>query len=195
MNRRDSKPNAGRCSATWVLTAAILAGVMIGAWLPATCAETAPINEYQVKAVFLYNFVQFTDWPEEAFPATNTSFCIGVLGEDPFGKALEQTVAGESIKGHNLNVRRAKKLEDLKDCQLLFISKSEKPRLAQILAACENDGVLTVSEIEGFTAHGGVINFYIRENKIRFEINAAAARRKGLKISAQLLRLGTIFTP
>lgn len=154
-------------------------------------AQGAVSKEYQVKAAFLFNFAQFVEWPPAAFPNSGTPICIGILGEDPFGTALDETVRGEIVQNRKLIVQRSRRVEDLKDCQLIFISKSETARVAGILADLDPIPVVTVSEMEGFAQRGGIINLYLAGNKVRFEINPAAARRKGLKISSELLKLAT----
>lgn len=155
----------------------------------------AQTKEYQVKAAFLLNFAQFVEWPASAFSGSDAPLCIGVLGEDPFGPALEQTMQGEKIRDHKLTIRRAQRVEDLAGCQLVFVSKSEQSHLAEILSKIDSRPVVTVSEMPGFAREGGTINFYQDQNKVRFEINPASARPSGLKISSQLLGLGKIIEP
>ncbi len=148
-----------------------------------------PVNEYQVKAAFLFNFAKFVEWPDKAFANAKSPIYIGVLGDDPFGGTLDQIVEGETVQERKLIIKRSRQVEDLKGCHLLFISKSEKARIAQILTAVDDASVVTVSEVEGFARRGGVINFFIADDKVRFEVNADTARHKGLKISSQLLRV------
>jgi hypothetical protein len=155
-------------------------------------AALAQSREYQVKAAFLFNFAQFVEWPDDTYSATNTPFCIGILGDDPFGTALDQTVQGETIGGHKLVVQRSRQIADLQNCQIIFVSKSEKKRLAEILSALSSRPVLTVSEMEGFARSGGVINFYLEGTKVRFEINPTAVQNERLKISSQLMSVGKI---
>jgi hypothetical protein len=155
-------------------------------------AQALPSKEYQIKAVFLFNFAQFVEWPATAFPDADAPIRIGVLGDDPFGTALEETVRGETIRNRKLVVQHSRQVEDLKNCQLLFISKSEKRRIPEILSTLNPGAVLTVGEIESFSRLGGIINFYLDGNKVRFEINPAAAQRQGLKLSSQLLNLGKV---
>jgi hypothetical protein len=162
---------------------------------PEAAAQPAVSKEYQVKAAFLFNFVQFVEWPAAAFTNSAAPICIGVLGDDPFGPALDETVRGETVRNRKLVVERSRRLEDLKDCQLIFISKSETERIPGILDELGPTPVLTVSETPGFAQRGGIINLYLAGNKVRFEINAAAARRKGLRISSELLSLGRIIQP
>ena len=157
-------------------------------------ARAQESKEYQIKAAFLFNFAQFVEWPSAAFADSQTPISIGVLGDDPFGAVLDQTVQGETIHSRKLVVQRSRRLEDLKGCHLLFISKSEKSRVGDILSGLGSSSVLTVSETESFARRGGIINFYLDGNKVRFEINAQAAQQKGIKISSQLLKLGKAVT-
>lgn len=175
--------------AAWLL----LASALIFALMPAPVrAQAAASREYQVKAVFLFNFLQFVEWPAEAFSDPTAPLRIGVLGDDPFGPALDEAIKGETVQGRRLVVRRSQRLEDLQDCQLLFISKSENRRAGEILSRLGDRPVLTVSEINGFARQGGVIAFYPEGKKVRFEINPATARHAGLKLSSQLLGLGRV---
>lgn len=171
---------------TWLCAVAVL---FIGALrVQAEAADT----EHQVKAAFLFNFAQFIDWPPNAFTNTNAPICIGILGTDPFGESLDETVRDETIHGRTLVVRRSRKIEDLKDCQMIFVCRSEKKNLDEIFAALKGKPVLTVGETEGFAERGGGINFYRDGNKVRFEINPAVTRQNGLRVSSELLSLGRI---
>jgi hypothetical protein len=152
-------------------------------------------REYQIKAAFLVNFMQFVTWPSNAFTNADAPFTIGVLGEDPFGAALDRTVQGETVDHHKIMIQRARRIEDCKDCQMIFVSRSEEKNLPVILAKLDSGPVLTVSEMRDFARQGGIINFYLEEKKVRFEINPAVAQRDKLKISAQLLSLGKIVEP
>ncbi len=160
--------------------------------LPGASAETAPSKEYLVKAAFIFNFTQFVEWPQEAFPDADAPIRIGILGDDPFGEAMEDTVRGETVRHRRLEVERARHVEDLKDCHLLFIARSEKSHAAEILASLGNAPVLTVSDFEDFAERGGVIGFYRDGQRIRFRINPDAAVQRGLKVNSQLLSLGKI---
>jgi hypothetical protein len=155
-------------------------------------ADSGVSKEYQVKAAFLFNFSMFAEWPASAFPQTNSPICVGILGTNPFGDALAQVVEGGSIKGRRLEIKAFRRVEDVKGCHLLFISGSEEAQIPKILSALAGAGVLTVGESEGFCTSGGIINLYLQDKKVRFEINPAAARQAGIRISAQLLHLGKI---
>jgi len=149
-------------------------------------------KEYQLKAAFLFNFAQFVKWPPTSFASAGAPFCIGILGDDPFGSALDETIQGEAISNHHLEVERAQRIEDLKGCQMIFICRSEEGHVGDILSQIGTRPILTVSDVEGFTHDGGDIDFYLSDGKVRFEINPQAALRCGLKISSQLLSLGKI---
>jgi hypothetical protein len=156
------------------------------------CVADAQSKEYQIKAAFLFNFAQFVDWPSAVFANTNAPFSIGILGDDPFGGALDETIQGETINNHKIIVVRSQQVEDLKNCQIIFVGKSEKKHVAEILSELDSRPILTVSEIDGFAERGGEINFFLAGTKVRFEINPAVAQNDGLKISSQLLSLGKI---
>ncbi len=163
--------------------------------LTAGRAQSAQPKEYHIKAVFLFNFVQFVEWPDDAFADANTPIAIGILGDDPFGPSLDEVIQGENVKGRPLTVLRARRLADLSDCHLIFVSRSESRRLDDVLSQLANRPILTVSELEGFARRGGIIAFFSDGKKVRFEINPASARRVELKISSELLGLGRIAGP
>ncbi|HEX7183153.1 MAG TPA: YfiR family protein [Thermoanaerobaculia bacterium] len=151
-------------------------------------------SEYAVKAAFLYNFAKFVEWPADAFRGPGDPMTLCVLGEDPFGGELDQTVGGKTVTGRQIVVRRSTRLTDLPECRVLFVSSSEGPRLAQILAAVGDRAVLTVGEEETFARAGGIISFVVRENRVRFQIDRKAAARAGLSISSRLLELAETVT-
>ena len=160
--------------------------------LPARGAEAT--REYQVKAVFLFNFAQFVEWPAAAFPDAATPITIGVLGDDPFGAALDEVVQGESVNGRAMAVRRYRRLEEVGPCHILYISESEIRRLGQITARLMNRAVLTVSDAEEAARHGVMIGLFTENNRIRLRINVEAARAAGLVISSKLLRPAVIVS-
>jgi hypothetical protein len=151
------------------------------------------VEEYQVKAAFLYNFARFVEWPAHTFKSTNDPLVICILGEDPFGHLLENTVQGKTIEGRPIVLRSTSEVGQTAGCHVLFVSLSERRQLSSILAGVSSTGVLTVGETAGFAALGGVINFKLEnERRIRFEVNLAAAREADLKISSKLLSLALI---
>jgi hypothetical protein len=152
----------------------------------------AQTKEYQVKAAFLYNFAQFVLWPETAFTNSTQPFQIGVLGDNPFGKALEEIVHGETIQGHPITIVQSSSLEKLSGSQIVFVCKSQVSHFGDVVFKLDAKPVLTVSEDANFIQRGGMINFYREGAKIRFEINPDAADKKGLKLGSELLSLGKI---
>jgi len=156
-------------------------------------AGASPINEYELKAAFLYNFVKFTEWPAEESGKSDEPFVIGVLGKDPFGAALDKIIEGETIHTKKVVARRFPRMDEAAaNSRVLFISPSEENNLPAILTLLDGQAVLTVSEIENFAQRGGVINLKKENNKIVFEINLAAAKRAGLNMNAQLLKLAKV---
>jgi YfiR/HmsC-like len=153
-------------------------------------AQAQEPNEYQVKAAFLYNFAKFVDWPAESFADSSAPLIIGVVGTDPFGRALDEAINGKSVSGRQLTVRRLKWGQNLRGCHVLFISSSERQRLPQIMQSLRGSSVLTVGDVEEFIQQGGIINFILEASKVRFEINSRVADQAGLKISSKLLQLG-----
>lgn len=167
-------------------------GLFIGLTLLVPGRVMAQTKEYEIKAVFLYNFARFVEWPTNAFATTNAPLVIGVLGQDPFGSYLDKTVEHETVNDRPLVVRRYERVEEVRDCHILFISSSEKGRLQQTLTGLQHRGILTVGEMEGFASQGGVLRFLTEDNKIKLRINLAAARTEHLTISSQLLKLAEI---
>lgn len=162
----------------------------IASGAPNALAQGA-LREYQIKAAFLYNFTKFVEWPAEAFTDSGAPMIVGILGDDPFGVALE-SIQDKTVKGRKLEIKRFESIQGVEFCHILFISSSKKERLAQILEALKNSSVLTVGERDGFTQLGGMVNFTIKKNKIRFEINPDAAEQARLKLNSKLLRLGKV---
>lgn len=150
--------------------------------------------EYQVKAVFLFNFTQFVEWPANAFPEAHTPLIIGILGTDPFGNYLDNTVEGEKINGRPIAVQRYDNVEEAKACHILFVNVTQTNQLEKVLAGLKGHGILTVGENTGFIRQGGIVRFLEENNKIRLQINQEAARDADLTISSKLLRLAEIVS-
>lgn len=157
-------------------------------------AQAPPSQEYQVKAVFLYNFTQFVEWPDSAFATENAPLVIGILGKDPFGAYLDEVVADEKVKGHPIIVQRYEHLDEMRACHILFIQMVKKDQTRQIMSALKNKSILTVCEGDGFMQQGGAIRFITVNKKIRFQINPEVAKTRGLHISSKLLSLAEIFS-
>lgn len=149
-------------------------------------------NEHEIKAVFLFNFAQFVEWPAKDLPEPNSPIVIGILGKDPFGSYLEETVKDEVVNGHPLLIEHYTSTEDIKTCHILFITPSKTIRFTDIIKALEGRNILTVSDGSNFTKQGGMIRFVTENNKIKLIINLQAVRASGITVSSKLLRLSEI---
>jgi hypothetical protein len=150
-------------------------------------------QEYQVKGVLLYHLTQFVEWPASAFATPEEPFTIGILGNDPFEKALEEIIRGEKAGTRPIVVARYQKVDAAKKCHLLFIGASEKDNLRKIMAQLKDRPILTVADTEGFIRSGGMIHLYKnQENKIRLRINLNVVKGCGLTVSSKLLRVAEI---
>jgi YfiR/HmsC-like len=152
-------------------------------------AQQTKASEYAVKATYLYNFSRFVQWPTDSVAAKGNVFPICVFGEDPFGAVLETILSGESIDGKAVVAKRVSKLQETLDCRVLYISVSEDSRLKEILAEVDKAAVLTVSDIPQFSQRGGMIQFVLAGNKVRFEVNLTNAQTAGLTLSSDLLKV------
>ena len=151
-------------------------------------------REYQLKAIFLYNFTQFVEWPATAFQEKNSPLVIGILGKDPFGDYLDETVKNEKIGDHPLVVSRFDNVEDITVCHILFVNVEEKSAVRSALHKLAGHAILTVGDTDYFIREGGMVRFVPDNNKIRMQINLEAARETGLLISSKLLRLAEIVS-
>jgi hypothetical protein len=183
-SRRTRKAGRAKC-AVLVLNFAGWAALS-----PAIVAQQSKPQEYEVKAVYLYNFSKFVQWPPAGEESKDT-FAICVLGRDPFGAALDAAIAGEKIEQKAMVARRITDLQEATKCQILFIANSEATHVKQILSVLGKNSILTVSDVAEFSQNGGVIQFVIQENKVRFEVNLTAAEKAGLTLSSQLLKVAS----
>jgi hypothetical protein len=170
-------------------------GLLLGLALALAAAPGAPaiadphrVEEYKVKAAFLYNFSKFVEWPANAFPDASAPFVIAVLGDDPFGDALD-ILKGKTVQGRPVVVRRVASLADMGRVNILFVSSSVKSRLGSVLPAAEKVHALTVGDTQRFRSQGVAIQLVRDGDKIGFEVNLEASRRAGLVISSKLLGL------
>ena len=170
--------------------AALLLCALAAGGAPASAAPH-DLPEYAVKAAFLYRFAQFVEWPDDvarqAGPLT-----IGVLGKDPFGGLLDRAVLGKTVRGRSLAVRRFGSAEEARDCDILFVSSSEAPRLKDILAPLAEASVLTVGEADRFAGRGGMIAFFFEDGRVQLEVNVAATQAARLRVSSQLLSVARL---
>jgi hypothetical protein len=152
-------------------------------------ADNSRPTEYQVKAAYLANFAKFVGWPPGAVTDHNP-IPICVVGQDPFGPVLDAAVKGERVDHHPLVARRIDAVGDVDECRIVFVS-SDETIAGAVVAAAGQTPILTVSDLPGFLKQGGMIEFVLDANRVRFEINLAAARTAGLNLSSELLRVAT----
>jgi YfiR/HmsC-like len=153
-----------------------------------TRAQTSG-EEYRVKAAFIFHFAQLVDWPAEKATGTDHSLVLCTLGEDPFQGVLEGTVAGKAIGNRILRIRHLGEPQDMQACQIVFLGRAQSKRIPMLVANLHNAPVLTVGETAGFLDAGGMIDFLLEDNKLRFEVNLEAAESADLKIGSRLLVL------
>jgi hypothetical protein len=163
--------------------------------LSGSIAQAQMSREYQLKAVFLYNFAQFTEWPDGAFADEKSPIVIGVLGTDPFGRDLAETVRDETVRGRPLVVQQYRHADEIKTCHILFISQPEIRHVDDIVKSLKGKPVLTVADADGATSAGAVIRFIVENNKVHFRINQQAAREANLTLSSKLLRVADAPPP
>lgn len=157
-------------------------------------AQKPPAREYQVKAAFLFNFSQFTEWPASAFSSPKAPLVIGILGEDPFGNYLDELVKEEMINGRPLSIQRFQDTQEIKNCHILFIKVLKPIRQQDIINDLKGKNILTVGEDPDFIKDGGMVRFVTINNKIQFQINPEATKKENITISSKLLRLAEIVT-
>jgi len=173
-----------RLGAEFVVLAVFVSVILGGTTLQ---GQNSNPTEYQVKAVYLYNFGKFVEWPSTAKPANVFGICV--LGQDPFGTTFDTTIAGESVNTKKVVIQRITTLQEAGSCHILFISSSEEKRLKEILTTLNEASILTVSDMPQFVRRGGMIQFVTTGNKVRFEVNLTSAERTGLSLSSQLLKV------
>jgi hypothetical protein len=165
--------------------AVVLCSLTIG-----TRAQVA--GEYQVKAAFLYNFAKFVAWPPGSFSDGSTPIRICILGQDPFGPELRNITNDKTVNGRKLEVDQVIDLQVARTCHILFIASSEKTQLKRTFESLRGADVLTVGETKGFAELGGIVNFVLEDNRVRFEVNQKAAAQAGLTISSKLLAIAKL---
>jgi hypothetical protein len=151
-------------------------------------------SEYEIKAAFMFNFAKFIEWPAEKLPQATSPIIFGVVGEDPFISPdgvdeLKKTLESKTIGGRPVKIRRFRADEPMDACHVLFVSNSERRRFGSIVNALRGKSVLTVADTSGFCQAGGMINFRVEADKVRFDINQQAAEKENLKISSKLLSI------
>ena len=161
----------------------------LGLLLIPSLSDAQAIDEYEVKAAFLYNFTKFVEWPKN----DSDAFSICILGDDPFGPTIDQLVKGKTVNGKKLSVRRLKEAVEAKQCQIVYVRAEEKNKAAQLIEAVQKMPILTVGERGGFGKIGGLVYLSMMDDHVGVGINAPAAEAAGLKVSAKLLSLAKTF--
>jgi len=174
----------------WRLTSILLLLLLLTVGLNPT-AQASSSREYAIKAVFLYNFAKFVEWPSQAFEDSTTPIILCILGKDPFGVFLKP-LKGKTVKGKKIIIKYIHKIDDMEKCHVLFVGKSEDKQLVRILARLGDRNVLTVSDIGNFAQRGGIIGLTREKDEIHFEINLDASKMADLKISSRLLKIARI---
>ncbi len=189
----------GQAARRWSCVAVAAAVLALSSWsptLPAHAQDAEPVsplpNEYTVKAVFLYSFGRYTEWPEDTFRNASDPFVIGIVGEDSFAGALDEVAAKKTIQDRRIVVRRFASPDEYKQrCHILFVSRSIPPeQQAALIRNTQGTATLVVGETPGFAGNGGGANFFVDGDRVRFEINVDIARHSRLRMDAKLLNLG-----
>jgi len=162
--------------------------------LPLTFAQQPPLREFQLKAVYLFNFTRFVKWPADTFSNADSPFQICIAGDDPFGDNLTFAIQNETYDTRPITIRHLDDSDDLSSCQLLYINQALPPRLEQQwLLAQDNQPILTVSSRADFAKRGGMVEFYTRKNRVRFVINLFSVKEANLAVNANLLRVADVL--
>jgi len=186
---RAVTPRKVQCAAIPSALACAVLALLSAVGIAQRCVAQSQEDEYRVKAAFLFHFGELADWPPAAFRSDRQTFNVCTLGDDPFLGELEDTVGGKLIGARIVKVQHLKQPQEALGCQILFFGPRTDKSLPAILSQLGNDPILTVGENDEFLQQGGIIYFFLEDNKIRFDINLNAADRAGLKIGARLLLL------
>jgi hypothetical protein len=186
---RSAALRAGGSSRTGRRT--LLAGLVTGL-LSSLSSLASAESEAQVKAAFLFNFARYVEWPPAAFGSETAEIRLCVIGESDFQQVVSESVSGRSVGQRPVAVEKVEDLDAAEACHLLFLGAGVVWPPSVVADRLGGHAVFTISDQPGFAADGGVANFILVDQKIRFEINPSAARRAGLKISSSLLRLAKL---
>jgi hypothetical protein len=148
---------------------------------------TQEVTGPALKAAFLFNFVKFTTWPPDVLPE-GAPLQMCVVNAEAVGGALSAAVQGRVVVGHAIHVAEPTDGASLRGCHVLFVSGPRAAAL-KVVADVRDAPVLTVSDLQGFTAEGGVAQFHLQQGQLRFAFGRDAARTARLQISSKLLTL------
>ena len=155
----------------------------------ARAAAQAPTGESQVKAMFVYNFLKFVEWPVDASAGAKDPFVVLIIGEGPTADATESFLESRMIGDRPVVVRRTQSDPSFTGVRAVFVVERDGKKLHHILDAATAAGVLTIGEGEGFATLGGVIGLLVENRKVRFDVDTTAAQSAGLRVSSKLLAL------
>ena len=159
---------------------------------PSSGQQRPAYAEDQLKAAYIFNFVKFASWPESNFATPESPVVIGILGQDRFGPLIDELVKGELIKGHPIRIERFETPQDVKPCHVLYVDRSLDDDLDELFVALRGKDVLTISDINDFTAEGGMIKLFLDDSKMKFQVNANAVKATKIVLSSRLLRLADV---
>lgn len=170
---------------------AFIVGMLLLGVSPLAAAPAGP-RDLDVKAVFLFRFAQFVEWPAGAFPGPDAPIVIAVIGEDALAAALDRVVEGERLQGRPFEVRRYRRPDQVERCHVLYVAPSSAVDVALLFVRLRGQPTLTVGDAPEFTQSGGMIRFFSQQGRLRLEVNNTAARGAGLALSSKLLRIAEI---
>lgn len=153
--------------------------------------QEGPVDEYKLKAALLYNLTYFVEWPGSA-SNRQAPIVLCILGQDPFASSIASTIPQKTNKDRPVLVRHVQSDKEFSGCHILYIGSSERKSAAHIFSSLSGSSTLTVGETAQFAAQGGMIQFSVEDQRVRFDINVNATSRAGLKISSKLLALSQI---
>jgi hypothetical protein len=179
------------CNPFGILCVLLLVAIGWFAGMPAFSAEE-PLSEPQVKAAFLVNFPKYVDWPAGAFAATNSPVVLAVVGESKVAGEIRKVIAGRTVNGREIVLKRLASGQESGVCHILFISAAEQQRSPNLLARLKDTNILTVGESDDFLERGGIINLARRDQKIALEVNLTAAGNARIQISSKLLKVASV---
>ena len=191
---RDRKPKPRRFGSPLGAQALFTLFGVCAAWCASGLLQAQnPPTDTAVKAAYLYQFGKFIEWPGASSTRAEDAFPICILGTDPFGGILGETVAERSVQGKRVIAKRIAGVGEAAACNILFIGASEQERLPEIINSLQGQSVLTVGDSQAFSGRGIMINFVIEQRRVRFEINLSAVERANLKVSSELLKVAKVI--
>lgn len=173
----------------WLAT---VAGVIILSFPGQKLSSAQSLSEYQVKAAYVYNFAKFVAWPTQAFSRPTAPIVFCVLSDPAFESELNRMVKEKTISGRRAEVVSVRNAQESRSCHVLFINAAQARQVRRVLNLLQGTSILTVSETPGFIEAGGIVNFVLQDDRVRFQINHKAAMQAGLQISSRLLSLANL---